>query len=147
MPGYYYVNDYILDHYFKEDVANIIRMENKIDPIKCAGVVKGLTVRECAESLELKNFDYSLPLFWTDDVRKKTGQIACGHFVWSYENSKGMGEPVPISAKGVTILEMYNYLQGLPEEKLAEREAQAILLKEYKKAFRTIKAIISDCVE
>ncbi len=74
-------------------------------------IVAEPTIGELAEAAvargELGTFDYALPLYWADDVRKRIGESPV-EFVWSYPEGSIWGEPFPLTDAARDLLARYN---------------------------------------
>lgn len=67
------------------------------------------TKADIVKSLDLKDFDYSLPQEWVN-AAKERGWDVVPHFVWSYDNCD-WGEPYPLTEEGHRILrQMAKYI-------------------------------------
>ena len=91
------------------------------------------TKQDLCEYLELKSFDYALPMWWLEDVAKLTGIYVSAYFVWSYAENT-YDQPLAITREGETILRIYNYIKGKEQEN--EKQQLINYLKEKNKLFQ-----------
>lgn len=59
-----------------------------------------ITLDQTAESLGLQTYDVALPQGWVDMIYRHHGVWPASHFVWSYDQSKIFGAPVPVTGVG-----------------------------------------------
>ena len=101
MPDkYYYCNEYGKKHGCFQEISIL----------DSARYDRCLSKQDVCKYLELKSFDYALPLWWLEDVAKLTGIYADAHFVWDYSEGN-YDKPLAITREGETILRIYSYIK------------------------------------
>lgn len=68
--------------------------------------------RTLADEAGVRVYDTALPLAWYEDVHAKTGlwPQRLG-FVWSYDDAKIWGEPVPLTSEALDCLYAYHKME------------------------------------
>jgi hypothetical protein len=78
----------------------------------------GKTLGDLAKEFELDKFgsyDFALPQYWVDEVRKVTRGSPVGIMIWFYPfegNFRIFGTPLALTKGGEMLLEIFNKLTG-----------------------------------
>lgn len=99
--------EYIVPEYLTKSLPKRTQeFLTEVDPLDS----NHLTMVEKCAALNIKTFDTALPRGWVDDFTQIIGQSPVGYFVWSYDDGKVNGEPMPISRIGVALLKTFNHI-------------------------------------
>jgi len=108
----YYVTDYIIDNYMKNDGSGFIQKHLRskhVIPTLLHPSISETTKQEQCIALGIKKFDYSLPQHLVDEIQTKLGMDISRHAVYCYDDSK-FGEVYPITKTGEIILKIWRHM-------------------------------------